>query len=166
MHARLIILVVVLLAVVTAIISWRLHHTPTARVTKRFNALAALISMPQPESPIQMAVKGQNLQGFFTASAELHTPVLGAAGPMSPADIASLTMAARASFRDMRFSFRDLTITFPAPRVATATVTARIEGSMTSGERVDEIRELHCELQHVEHVWRFSACAVVDVLQR
>ncbi|MCE9615349.1 MAG: hypothetical protein K8T26_13845 [Lentisphaerae bacterium] len=142
------------------------HRNPTRQVVRRFASLATLIDKDAAESPIQAAIRSQQLQGYFTNPAELQTPVYGLAGALTPTDIASQTMSARAFFLTLSLRFQDLHVTHPSRGIAEATVTARIEGQTSTGDAVEEIREMQCVLHRESGTWRFASCKLVDVLKK
>lgn len=143
-----------------------LHQSPTRQVLRRFEDLAALVSKSGPESPVQLAIKGQMLQEYFTQPAELRSGFYGMEGSLMPTDIASQTLAARNMFTTLTLRFPDVSVSFPQRDAATATLTARLHGVLSGGEAVEEIREMRCELRRVDRKWRFASCEFVNVLAK
>ena len=45
-------------------------------------------------------------------------------------------------------------------------VTSRLRGQLPSGEAVEDIQELNCNLRKSDDTWRFEAIEVVEVLEQ
>jgi hypothetical protein len=81
-------------------------------------------------------------------------------------EISTYAGSARAYFSQLDLKFYDFHIIFPESAVAKVTLTARLTGKSTTGEQVDDTRELECILKKIEKKWLFSTIEIVEVLKK
>ena len=136
------------------------------KVKKQFALLSEWISKDPNESPLTMARKVKNLGTLFAENFELKEPVHPLSGSYTREEITNIALRGRAHFFDLALKFYDLDISFPEEGVARVTVTGRLTGKSSSGEQMDETRELECLLRKIENQWLFSQLEVVEVLKK
>jgi hypothetical protein len=96
----------------------------------------------------------------------LKAPHESLSGSYTRQEISAYAGAARSHFFQLDFKLYDLHIAFPERKVAKVTLTARLIGKSTSGEQVDEVRELECLLKKIGKKWFFSQVEVIEVLKK
>jgi len=136
------------------------------RIAKRLDQLAAMVSKGSGETALRMALRVQELPGFFDKPVRLHTQVYHMGGTMSPTEVASEIMRARAMFNTLSLDFHDVDLDITDETTARLRLTARVTGQLSTREGVDEVQELECVLRKVDGKWRFSECRAVAVLQK
>jgi hypothetical protein len=103
---------------------------------------------------------------LFFEPCELKVPDQSLSGSFTRQEISTYAGSARSHSSQLDLKFHDLHIEFPEKEVAKVTLTGRLIGKSTTGERVDEVRELECILRKVENEWLFSRIEVVEVLRK
>lgn len=136
------------------------------KVKKQFSLLSEWISKDPNESTLTMARKVKNIGTLFAERCELREPVYPLSGSYTREEITSIALRGRAHFFDLSLKFYDLNISFPEEGVARVTLTGKLTGKSTSGEQMDETRELECLLRKIENQWLFSQLEVVEVLKK
>ncbi len=144
------------------------HSLPSEekKVRKQFDLLAESVSKGRGEGTIGTAQKVQKIRTLFAKNCGLHIRVYSLSGNYTPHEIASHAARARLRFSRLSLRFYDLDIEFPEEGTAKVTLTARLTGTTTTGEHVDETRELECVLKRTDGKWLFSDCTVVEVLRK
>jgi hypothetical protein len=135
-------------------------------VKKQFHLLSKWVSKDSGENTFTMANKTRNLKSLFAEKFELKTEIESMSGSYSPEEISSYAARGRLIFSYLSLSFFDLGISFPENGVAKVILTARLKGSSTTGENVDETHELECILKKIEKRWLFSHAEMVEVLKK
>jgi hypothetical protein len=136
------------------------------RVKKRFTLLSERVSRSPEESSLTLLQKMKEIGNLFCEHCELTVPDQSLSGSYTREEISAYAGSGRSHFSQLDLKFYDLHIVFPEKEVAKVTVTGRLTGKSTTGEQVDEIRELECFLRKVENKWLFSQIKVVEVLKR
>ena len=136
------------------------------KIQKQFQWLAEYAAKGEGEAPFAAAQKIQSLGLLFGETCEFKTPFYSISGDFSREEISLLAGRTRAQFRRMELHFLDLTVSFPERDMAAATLTARLTGTLTNGESVNEPHELQCWLKKIDKHWYFSRLEVVEVLKR
>jgi hypothetical protein len=103
---------------------------------------------------------------LFDEHCELKTDYPSLSGSYTREEISAYAGSARSHVSQLSLKFYDLQIAFPEKEVAKVTLTARLTGTSTAGERIDETRELECLLRKPEKKWLFSQIDVVEVLRK
>jgi len=136
------------------------------RVKKRFYLLSEWVSKSPEENSFAMLKKMKDIGTLFLEPCELKAPHESLSGSYTRQEISAYAGSARSHFFQLDFKLYDLHIAFPEKEVAHVTLTARLIGKSTSGEQVDEIRELECLLKKIDKKWFFSQVEVIEVLKR
>jgi hypothetical protein len=136
------------------------------RIAKRLAQLADVVSKERGDTALKVAFRVQKLPEFFDKPVRLHTKVYHMGGTLSPTEIASEIMRARAMFNTLTLDFHDAEIEIADKTTARLRVTARVTGQLSTREAVDEVQELDCVLRKVDGRWLFSECRAVAVLEK
>ncbi len=136
------------------------------RVKKRFRLLSEWVSKSPEENAFTMLQKMKDIGTLFLEPCELKAPHEALSGSYTRQEISAYAGTARSHFFQIHFELYDLQVSFPEKEMAKVTLTARLIGKATSGEQVDEIRELECHLKKMDRKWFFSQIEVVEVLKK
>jgi hypothetical protein len=136
------------------------------RVKKRFHLLSEWVSKSPEETSFTVLKKMKDIGTLFLEPCELKAPHESLSGSYTRQEISAYAGSARSHFFQLDFKLYDLHIAFPEKEVAKVTLTARLVGKSTSGEQVDEIRELECLLKKIDKKWFFSQIEVIEVLKK
>ena len=139
------------------------------RVRKQFDLLSQYVKKEPGEDPFSMANRIQNISRLFTDPCEFKIEgdsLYSFSGSYSRQEVAGYALRGRSYFSDLSLTFHDLQIRFPEKGSVHVRFTARLTGRSTSGENVDDTRELQCVLGKNEKKWLFSRLEVVEVLKR
>ena len=150
-------------AVTTAIF---LFSSEEKKVKKQFRLLSEGISKETHESAFAMAQKMQRLGTLFTDPCEITLSVPTGSGSFSPEEIVAYAAQARLQCSELSLTFFDLHVTFPEPQKASVTTTGKVTGTLPTGERIDETREVVCGLTKIDDRWCFNKIEVIDVLKK
>jgi hypothetical protein len=144
----------------------RLFPSEQKRVRKQFALLAKSVSRKLGENPITTASKVQKVRTLLAENCSLRTHIPEFSGGLTGEEVCGLIAQARLQFSNLSVKFYDLEIEFPEEKMAKATLTVNVAGTMTDGVRIDETHELECVLKKIENKWLFSECEVVEVPKR
>ena len=136
------------------------------KLRKQFHLLSEGVLKDPEENAFTMLQKMKNIGTLFDEHCELKVPSQSLSGSYARQEISTYAGSARSSFSRLDLKFYDFHIVFAEKEVAKVTLTARLIGSSTAGEQVDETRELECILKKIEKKWLFSAIEVVEVLKK
>jgi hypothetical protein len=136
------------------------------RVEKQFDSLSEWVSKDTGETAFTMASKTQNIKTLFTETCGFKAPFYSLSGSYSPDEISGYAAQARLRFSRLSLRFYDIEIDFPEDTSAKVMVTGRLKGESKAGERLDEIREVHCVMKKIENKWFFSEIEVIEVLKK
>jgi hypothetical protein len=136
------------------------------RVKKRFHLLSEWVSKSTEENAFTMLQKMRDIGSLFDEHCELKTDYPSLSGSYTREEISTYVGSARSHVSQLSLKFYDLQIVFPEKEVAKVTLTARLTGTSTAGERMDEIRELECLLRKIEKKWLFRQIDAVEVLRK
>jgi hypothetical protein len=110
-----------------------------------------------------MAHNVKSIGALFPDQVKLRIPDYELSGSYTRQDIENYAVRVRLSFSRLSLQFFDLSITFPEKGAANVALRGRLTGNSTSGEEVDETRELAFALKKIEDQWLFSEVEVVEV---
>ena len=136
------------------------------KVKKRFYLLSEWVSKSPEENSFTMLQKMKDIGTLFLEPCELKAPNESLSGSYTRQEISAYAGSARSHFSQLDFKFYDLQIAFPEKEAAKVTLTARLIGKSTTGEQVDEIRELECLLKKIDKKWFFNQIEVIEVLKK
>ena len=160
------ILIAVLVVILGILAATYLLESEEKKVKKQFDLLSKWVSKDLGESPITMASKARNIGTLFAESCELKVPVDSISATYTPAEVSGYVLHGRLQFSEMSLKFYDLTVEFPEKGTAQVVLTANLKGRSMNGELIDETREVQCVLKKTDQKWLFSACEVVEVLEK
>jgi len=136
------------------------------QIKKRFTLLSEYVSMDQGETTFSMAQKVKGIGSLFTDKVKLEIPGYELSGSYTRQDIENYAGRARRSFSRLSLQFLDPIIIFPQKGAANVTLMGRLTGESTSGEEVDESRELTFVLKKIGNQWLFSEVEVTEVSKK
>ena len=136
------------------------------RVKKQFRLLSEWVSKSTEENAFTMLQRMKDIGGLFDAHCELRVPDQSLSGSYTREEISTYAGSARSQASQLDLKFYDLQVVFPGKEVAKVTLTARLTGRSTAGERMDETRELECLLRRIEKKWLFTQIEVIEVLKK
>jgi hypothetical protein len=136
------------------------------KVRKQYHLLSEGVLKSPKENAFTMLQKMKNIGALFDEHCELKAPSQSLSGSYTRQEISTYAGSARSFFSQLDLKFYDFHIVFPEKEVAKVTLTARLTGRSTTGEQVDETRELECILKKIDKKWLFSAIEVVEVLKK
>jgi hypothetical protein len=160
------ILLALLIVIAGSWAAFRFLENDERKVKKQFAQLSEWVSKEPGESPIVMAQKVKNIGSFMSESCEIKIPIDSFSGKNTREEVSAYAARGRSYFSTLDLKFYDLTISIPEKGVATVTLTARLTGTSTGGEHVEETRELRCVLKKTERKWFFTELEVVEVLKK
>jgi hypothetical protein len=136
------------------------------KVKKQFALLSEWVSKDPKEDSFAMARRVRSIGTLFGENCVIKTPFDSFSGRYKREEIPGYAVRGRSYFSSLDLKFYDLGISFPEKGMADVTVTARLTGTSSAGEQVEETRELKCILKKPEKKWLFSEIEVVEVLKR
>lgn len=152
------------------IISWiRLFGGEEKKVIRQFELLSQYIEKSSGEDLLSVAKRIKKISRLFMDPCEFKIeddPIYSFSGNYTREEIGEYAFRARSYFSDLSLRFDDYNIEFLDKFTAKVKLTGRLRGRSTSGEKVDEVRELFCELKRMDKSWLFSRFEVVEVLKR
>jgi hypothetical protein len=156
----------VLMVIIGIVFAVTVFPSEEKRVKKRFHLLSEWVSKSPEENAFTMLQKMKDIGSLFLDPCELKAPHESLSGSYTRQEISAYAGSARSHFFQLDFKLYDLHIAFPEKEVAKVTLTARLIGKSTSGEQVDEIRELECLLKKMNKKWFFNQIEVIEVLKK
>jgi len=136
------------------------------RIRRRLDAFAGVVERRSGSSALRVAVASERLPGFFCNPVDVDIPEVGLTGRFTPEEISSHISRTLLSVKHLQLTFPDVHLDSVAGAGARIRVTARLQAALRTGEDVDEVRELVCELRKVEGRWRFRDVKRQPVLER
>jgi hypothetical protein len=156
----------VLIVIIGVVLAVTLFPSEEKRVKKRFRLLSEWVSKSAEENAFTLLQKMKDIGALFSEPCELKAPDESLSGSYTRQEISAFAGGARSHFSRLDLTFHDLHIVFPEGEIAKVTLTARLIGRSTTGEQVDEIRELECLLKRIDSKWLFNQIEVVQVLKK
>jgi hypothetical protein len=137
-----------------------------AKVKKQFNFLAEKMNKTPNETPLISVARANRIKDLFAETCTVHAPAYSFSRDISSQDLSSLVLTTRSRYSEMSLEFYDFVIEFPEEGSADVNLTASMTGKLTTGEYVDDIHELKCELKKTEDIWLLREIEVVEVLKK
>lgn len=156
----------VLIVIIGIILVLTVFPSEEKRVKKRFHLLSEWVSRSPEENSFTMLQKMRDIGTLFFEHCELNAPDESFSGRYTRQEISAYAGSARSHFSQLDLKFYDLHIIFSEKEVAKVTLTSRLIGKSTTGEQVDEVRELECLLKKVDNKWLFNQIEVIEVLKK
>jgi hypothetical protein len=159
-------LIGVLVVIIGIVVAFYFFPNEEKRVKKQFNFLSEWVSKSPDEQTFTMLQKMKNIGTLFDEHCELNAPGQSLSGSYAREEISTYAGSARSHFSQLDLKFYDFHIVFPEKGTAKVTLTGRLTGKSTTGEKVDETQELDCLLKKIENKWLFSEIEMVEVLKK
>ena len=160
------VLLALLIVIAGSWAAFRFFESDERKVKKQFVQFSEWVSKESGESPIAIAQKVKNIGSLISGSCEIKIPFDSFSGKNTPDEVSAYAARGRSYFSTLDLKFYDLSISIPEKGVANVTLTARLTGTSSAGEHVEETRELKCVLKKTEKKWLFSEIEVIEVLKR
>jgi hypothetical protein len=155
-----------LMVILGIVIAITVFPSEEKRVKKQFRLLSEWVSKSTEENAITMLRRMKDIGSLFDAHCELKVLDQSFSGSYTREEISTYAGSARSQVSQLDLKFYDLQVVFPEKEAAKVTLTARLTGRSTAGERMDETRELECLLRKIENKWLFSQIEVIEVLKK
>jgi hypothetical protein len=155
-----------LIVIIGIILVLTVFPSEEKRVKKRFHLLSEWVSRSPEENSFTMLQKMRDIGTLFFEHCELKAPDESFSGRYTRQEISAYAGSARSHFSQLDLKFYDLHIIFSEKEVAKVTLTSRLIGKSTTGEQVDEVRELECLLKKIDNKWLFNQIEVIEVLKK
>ncbi len=136
------------------------------KIKKQFYMFSTLVSKDSDEDSFTLLKKAKQIGSLFNDPCELRLSEPPLSGSYSREEIISYTIRARAHFLQFTLKFYDFNVILPQEGIAQVVLTSRLIGKSISGEGIDEVRELECQLEKIEKKWLFKQIEVVEVLKK
>jgi len=160
---------VVITAIVLAVIvlvSISGIDTEEHKIKKQFDKFSELAAKKPSESTFVMARKAKDIAKLFDRQCILNTRFEEILGQYSSQEIQALAMRVRLMFSALSLKFHDIGISIAGEHRADVTFTAKLSGSLKSGEHLSEVHEFRCVLNNVDDSWVFSKFELVEVFEK
>ena len=155
-----------LIAIIGVVLAVTLFPSEEKRVKKRFHLLSEWVSKSPEENAFTLLQKMRDIGTLFSEPCELKAPDESFSGRYTRQEISAYAGSARSHFSQLGLRFYDLHIIFSEKEIAKVTLTSRLIGKSTTGEQVDEVRELECLLKKIDNKWLFNQIEVIEVLKK
>jgi hypothetical protein len=155
-----------LIVVVGIVVAITLIPSEEKRVKRQFSLLSEWVSKSSEENAFTMLQKMKNIGTLFDERCEMKIPDQSLSGSYTRQEVSTYAGSTRSYLSQLDLKFYDLHIIFPEKGIARVNLTARLTGSSTTGERMDETRELECVLRKIDKQWLFSQIEVIEVLKK
>ena len=146
-----------------ALIFWQSEE---AKIRKQFEFIAEKIEKTLGESPIIAAAKANQIREVSAERCRIDAPAYSAPRDILSDELPAIVFRIRSEYSAMSLMFHDFVIEFPEQDTAQVNVTAIMEGKSASGEPVEDLHELKCNMEKIEEVWRLKGIEVVEVLKK
>lgn len=140
--------------------------SPEAQVKKVLRELCESGTKADGDGTTSGIVKCRGAMNLFAAETELRFGTDFFSGNTNPEEIAANLNRFRMLFSQVTIGMKDVKITFKSPEEATVDFIGTLHGTLKSGSRVDELRELICTLKKQDDKWRITALRVREILER
>ena len=159
-------LIIGVFVIIGIVVAFGVFPSEEKKVKKQFHLLSEWVTKFPEENALTMLKKMKNIGTLFDEPCELKVPSQSLSGSYKREEISTYAGSARSYFSQLHLKFYDFHIIFPEKEIAKVTLTGRLTGRSSTGEQVDETRELECVLKKIERKWLFSRIEVVEVLKK
>lgn len=146
-----------------ALVFWQSEE---AKIRKQFEFIAERIEKTPGESPIIAAAKAKQIREVFAEKCRIDAPAYSASRDILSDELPAIVFRMRSEYSAISLMFHDFVIELPEQDIAQVNVTAVMEGKSASGEPVEDLHELKCNLENIEEVWRLKEIEIVEVLKK
>lgn len=162
-----IVIILVLLALAAGAYFMFFRTTEEALVRQRFSSLASSVGKKGSEGALSAAANSQATGACFADNVSIEIEgVSWLTGSYTAEEIASRTFAGRKHFNTLNLSFSDIQIEITGPDTATASFTAALTGTLSSGDNIREVRELDSTLKKIEGKWKFESFRMRNIIRK
>ena len=137
-----------------------------AKVKKQFEFIAEKIEKAPGEHNIIAAAKANRIIEVITDPCKIHAPAYSFSRKASSNELSTFVLSKRSRYSKISLKLYDFVIDFPEKDTARVNLTESMEGKLKTGEFIEDIHELECQLQKVDDIWRFEEIEVVEVLRK
>jgi len=137
-----------------------------AKIKRQFKSIEKKIEKTGGESPIVSAAKANRIREVCVETLKIHAPPHSSPREIQVGELSGVIFRARSRYSEISLKFYDFVIDFPAKHTARVKLTASMKGKLTTGELVEDLHELKCELQKIEDDWRLKEIEIVEVLKK
>ena len=137
-----------------------------AKVKKQFEFIAEKIEKKSGENRIIAAAKVNRIREVIIDPCKIHAPAYSFSREASSDELSTFILGKRSQYSAISLKFYDFVIDFPEKDTARVNLTESMEGKLKTGEFVEDIHELKCQLQKIEDIWRLKEIEVVEVLRK
>ena len=137
-----------------------------AKVKKQFEFIAEKIEKKSGENRIIAAAKVNRIGEVIIDPCKIHAPAYSFSREASSDELSTFILGKRSRYSAITLKFYDFVIDFPEKDTARVNLTESMEGKLKTGEFVEDIHELKCQLQKIEDIWRLKEIEVVEVLRK
>ena len=137
-----------------------------AKVKKQFEFIAEKIEKAPGEHNIIAAAKANRIIEVITDPCKIHAPAYSFSREASSDELSTFVLGKRSRYSTISLKFYDFIIDFPEKDTAQVNLTESMEGKLKTGEFIEDIHELKCQLQKIEDIWRLKEIEVVEVLRK
>ncbi|MBI3986748.1 MAG: hypothetical protein HY343_07505 [Lentisphaerae bacterium] len=153
-------------AVAVLAVLW-LKPNDESRIRRAFAAIADMGAKSADENLVAMALKTKSVESFLATPCALSVPRAMLDGAYTPQQLVAACIQAKGLFRTCALSFHDLRIEFPEKDTARVVFTARLTGTLNSGESVNEAQEVEATLvKDGKAKWIFRSLTAVETLKK
>ncbi|MES0447484.1 MAG: hypothetical protein ABUJ92_13150 [Desulfobacterales bacterium] len=137
-----------------------------AKVKKQFEFIAEKIEKAPGEHNIIAAAKANRIIEVIADPCKIHAPAYSFSRKASSDELSTFVLSKRSRYSTISLKFYDFVIDFPEKDTARVNLTESMEGKLKTGEFIEDIHELKCQLQKIEDIWRLKEIEVVEVLRK
>ncbi len=160
-------IIIACVVVVIGIVAYFIFSQSEAdKVKMQFEFIAEKINKDSNESPIIAAANANKIKEVFTNPFTVQAPAFDVIREASTDEISPFILAMRARYSEITLRFYDYVIEFTTKETATVSVTERMRGKLTTGELLEDINELSCNLIKIDDIWLITEIEIVEVLEK
>jgi len=143
-----------------------LHSTREEQIRARLDQLCKEIQKQENEPALDSMTKAARIGKLFQDPCQIYftTPLLD--GRLTRREIIQHISVARNRFSRLNLSFYDITFNFPDDRLASLSMTMRVQGYFQGDdEPFSDVRELLMDMEQTDGTWRISRVEEIQVLE-
>ena len=137
-----------------------------AKVKKQFEFIAEIIEKKSGENRIIAAAKVNRIREVIIDPCKIHAPAYSFSREASSHELSTFILGKRSQYSAITLKFYDFVIDFPEKDTARVNLTESMEGKLKTGEFIEDIHELKCQMQKIEDIWLLKEIEVVEVLRK
>ncbi len=145
---------------------WTFQKTDTALIRTNLQKVCDLASKYPDEGNARGLLKSKALQALFDDPCYLDIRAHLFVGQYTRREIAANAMRYRSFFRHVYISLHDLEIELVSLTEARAEFTGSCDGLLKNGKRINQYRELSCELLKKNGDWVVSRIVIRQILEK